>query len=344
MEPDQQAGDASRPHNKAGARQAAGQVRERASEGGAAPERARGNPPPDAADLRPADDAGPGGGALSPARTMSGASSADSAGAVAVAVVPAPHPLGRAKPAAGEAGGACAPEASLPPLPAARADALQARPRGNALCAPAQPSNGGACGLAAAAAAAPPPRLYLSNQHPAVLAALAAPPLPSPPPRPPSWAVRSYLLMPLVLPLLAAWYAAALLAALLAALAVVPSLLLARHLYWACPFIPHVWRVRAPQPRRPCTADSPCNTPRGQACGGCCSLDCTEAWRQHAQCAAASPGARSSFTASAALPTRAGARPAPGRGPCAAASAPRARCFAACSLRARTAPRWSAGC
>ncbi|GBF88784.1 hypothetical protein Rsub_01685 [Raphidocelis subcapitata] len=95
----------------------------------------------------------------------------------------------------------------------------------------------------AAFAAAPLPRLHLSHEHPAVLAAESRPRPPAPPPRRPLRTLaRVYLLSPLLLPLAAALWLAALAAGLAAALLVAPSLALARRLYWACPFIPYIWR------------------------------------------------------------------------------------------------------
>lgn len=56
------------------------------------------------------------------------------------------------------------------------------------------------------------------------------------------WKLRNYVLLPALMPLLAAWWLLALAAAMCVTLTVLPSLLLARRLYYACPFIPHMWR------------------------------------------------------------------------------------------------------
>lgn len=88
------------------------------------------------------------------------------------------------------------------------------------------------------------PRLYLSHAHPAVVARLApgsGPAAPAPP-LPASRALVLYGLMPLVLPLLVAYFLVCLVLAVASALLVWPSLLLARQLYWACPFIPFIWK------------------------------------------------------------------------------------------------------
>ncbi|CAD7702472.1 unnamed protein product, partial [Ostreobium quekettii] len=53
-------------------------------------------------------------------------------------------------------------------------------------------------------------------------------------------------LMPALLPLIALYYALAYLLACLLTMTVLPSLLLARRLYWACPFIPHIWASHGP--------------------------------------------------------------------------------------------------
>jgi hypothetical protein len=55
------------------------------------------------------------------------------------------------------------------------------------------------------------------------------------------WKLLNYCTIPLALPLLAAWWLLALLLAVAATFSIWPSLLLARRLYWACPFIPCIW-------------------------------------------------------------------------------------------------------
>ncbi|KAI8470466.1 MAG: P-loop containing nucleoside triphosphate hydrolase protein [Monoraphidium minutum] len=120
--------------------------------------------------------------------------------------------------------------------PPAKPSALPFSPRAAEAREQAEAAAAGA-GAAAAAARRALPRLYLSHEHPAVLAAQAGS-HPTPPRR--GWAAR--VAMPLALPLLLVYWAAALAAALGAALLVWPSLLLARRLYWACPFIPAIWR------------------------------------------------------------------------------------------------------
>lgn len=55
------------------------------------------------------------------------------------------------------------------------------------------------------------------------------------------WKLVNYLIIPLALPLLAAWWLLALLLAAAATFSIWPSLLLAQRLYWACPFIPHIF-------------------------------------------------------------------------------------------------------
>lgn len=104
----------------------------------------------------------------------------------------------------------------------------------------------------AAAATADPQRvrLHLSHEHPAVVAVLSSPAAApqaaaaAPPPPTTRRLLRNYVLMPLALPLLGAYFLLALVVAMGAAFAVWPSLLLARALYWACPFIPHIWKVK----------------------------------------------------------------------------------------------------
>jgi hypothetical protein len=59
------------------------------------------------------------------------------------------------------------------------------------------------------------------------------------------WNTVNYVLIPLALPLLALYWLVALLLGLAASWMVWPSLLLAQRLYWACPFIPFIWRSPA---------------------------------------------------------------------------------------------------
>jgi len=56
------------------------------------------------------------------------------------------------------------------------------------------------------------------------------------------WKLVNYFVIPAALPLLAAYWLLALLLGVVASFMVWPSLLLAQRLYWACPFIPHIWR------------------------------------------------------------------------------------------------------
>jgi hypothetical protein len=56
-----------------------------------------------------------------------------------------------------------------------------------------------------------------------------------------SWKFINYCIIPLALPLMAAWWLLALLLAAAATFSIWPSLLLARRLYWACPFIPCIF-------------------------------------------------------------------------------------------------------
>lgn len=51
-----------------------------------------------------------------------------------------------------------------------------------------------------------------------------------------------YILMPLALPVFGLWYALAFLCGWLASFAILPSYILAQRLYWAIPFIPHIWK------------------------------------------------------------------------------------------------------
>lgn len=82
----------------------------------------------------------------------------------------------------------------------------------------------------------------------AAAAAAAATPPCRPPPAGGLWQ-RSWMLLwnavlvPLILfPLFVVHYALATLLGVCAALLVAPSYLLAQRLYWACPFVPHIWR------------------------------------------------------------------------------------------------------
>eukprot|EP00882_Tetradesmus_deserticola_P013264 GHRQ01014068.1.p1 GENE.GHRQ01014068.1~~GHRQ01014068.1.p1 ORF type:complete len:420 (+),score=66.51 GHRQ01014068.1:481-1740(+) len=56
-----------------------------------------------------------------------------------------------------------------------------------------------------------------------------------------SWKIINYCIIPLALPLLVGWWLLALLLAAAATFSIWPSLLLARRLYWACPFIPYIF-------------------------------------------------------------------------------------------------------
>lgn len=60
-----------------------------------------------------------------------------------------------------------------------------------------------------------------------------------------TWRITNYVVIPACLPLFAAYWALALLVGVAASWMVWPSLLLAQRLYWACPFIPHIWRSPA---------------------------------------------------------------------------------------------------
>jgi hypothetical protein len=59
------------------------------------------------------------------------------------------------------------------------------------------------------------------------------------------WKLVNYVLIPVSLPLLAAYWLLALLCGMMASFMIWPSLLLAARLYWACPFIPYIWRSPA---------------------------------------------------------------------------------------------------
>lgn len=50
------------------------------------------------------------------------------------------------------------------------------------------------------------------------------------------------VVMPAVLPFFGLYYVLSYLLACALTLTVVPSVILAKKLYWACPFIPHIWR------------------------------------------------------------------------------------------------------
>lgn len=56
------------------------------------------------------------------------------------------------------------------------------------------------------------------------------------------WKLVNYVLIPVSLPLLALYWLSALLLGITASFMIWPSLLLAQRLYWACPFIPYIWR------------------------------------------------------------------------------------------------------
>jgi hypothetical protein len=59
------------------------------------------------------------------------------------------------------------------------------------------------------------------------------------------WKLVNYVLIPASLPLLATYWLLALLCGVMASFMIWPSLLLASRLYWACPFIPYIWRSPA---------------------------------------------------------------------------------------------------
>lgn len=56
------------------------------------------------------------------------------------------------------------------------------------------------------------------------------------------WKLINYVIIPVSLPLLAVYWLSALLLGVIASFMIWPSLLLAQRLYWACPFIPYIWR------------------------------------------------------------------------------------------------------
>jgi hypothetical protein len=126
-------------------------------------------------------------------------------------------------------------------------------PRAAAADAPAEPAERPEAAPVPAPAPVPAraalPRLHLSHEHPAVLAALSGATISSGRLElrgRRSW-VHNYVLMPLALPLLGVLFLAALVAAFVPALMVWPAQLLARRLYWACPFLPHAWQVMISQ-------------------------------------------------------------------------------------------------
>jgi len=93
-----------------------------------------------------------------------------------------------------------------------------------------------------APAAAAAPRLVTPVVLGRTTAAAGQLPPPSQPPPPRrQHPLVSHLVMPLALPLLAAWWLLAFAVAVAATLTIVPSALLARRLYWACPFLPPIW-------------------------------------------------------------------------------------------------------
>lgn len=53
--------------------------------------------------------------------------------------------------------------------------------------------------------------------------------------------ILDYTIIPLILPFVGLWWLVAFIAGWLATFAIIPSALLAQRLYWACPFIPHIW-------------------------------------------------------------------------------------------------------
>lgn len=50
-----------------------------------------------------------------------------------------------------------------------------------------------------------------------------------------------YTIIPLLLPFVGLWWLLAFLAGWVLTFTIIPSALLAQRLYWACPFIPHIW-------------------------------------------------------------------------------------------------------
>eukprot|EP00879_Flechtneria_rotunda_P005806 GHRR01006110.1.p1 GENE.GHRR01006110.1~~GHRR01006110.1.p1 ORF type:complete len:432 (+),score=93.29 GHRR01006110.1:312-1607(+) len=57
-----------------------------------------------------------------------------------------------------------------------------------------------------------------------------------------SWKLVNYLLIPCLLPIIGLYLLLALLLAVAVTFTITPSYLLARQLYWACPFIPYIWK------------------------------------------------------------------------------------------------------
>lgn len=56
-----------------------------------------------------------------------------------------------------------------------------------------------------------------------------------------SWKIKNYLVIPICLPAIVCYWLACLLVAAAVTFTVLPSLYLAKQLYWACPFIPYIW-------------------------------------------------------------------------------------------------------
>ncbi|EFJ52044.1 hypothetical protein VOLCADRAFT_87176 [Volvox carteri f. nagariensis] len=144
---------------------------------------------------------------------------------------------------------------ALPPPPSLHAVERDGGGGGGGIVA-AVVNGSGPAGVAYATAAAPP----LQPLSPPLMEKQKKPPL-SPPPRKqhqppafpaapsppaPSWSSRQRLVMTLIMPLLALYCTAAFVVAWLSTFFVVPSYILAQRLYWACPFIPYIWRRLGP--------------------------------------------------------------------------------------------------
>ncbi|KAG2433221.1 hypothetical protein HXX76_008291 [Chlamydomonas incerta] len=84
--------------------------------------------------------------------------------------------------------------------------------------------------------------------QPPQVAPQVAPQVPPPPPPPPmqGWSRGRRLAVSLAMPLLVGYCCAAFGVAWLLTLTVLPSYVLAQRLYWACPFIPHIWARLGP--------------------------------------------------------------------------------------------------
>jgi hypothetical protein len=106
-------------------------------------------------------------------------------------------------------------------------------PRGDTALTVAPAATATAAQGAAAAAVATTPGADTNQQHQHQQANLL-------PPTNRHWVV-SYIIIPLVTPVLLLYCTLALLVSLLVPWTILPSLFLARRLYWACPFIPYIW-------------------------------------------------------------------------------------------------------